>query len=110
MWNSINKFGLSDEEIQVIKEKLWEESKAEASRPCPDCGVSPGKIHLNGCDVARCPECGGQMLSCGCDKWGDSEWSGMWPGYEDCYVFGLICCWGDTKEWRWDLNELAIRK
>ena len=43
---------------------------------CHDCKIAnrPGNIHHLGCDIERCPCCGGQIISCDCsisalDNW-----------------------------------------
>jgi hypothetical protein len=37
-----------------------------ATRRCGDCGVDRRGLHHLGCDLQRCPDCGGQLFSCGC--------------------------------------------
>lgn len=38
-----------------------------STRPCHDCGVIKGQIHILGCDMECCPRCKEQLLSCGCN-------------------------------------------
>ena len=42
----------------------------EPSGHCHDCNAPHGGLHHLGCDVERCPACGGQLISCGC--WSDA--------------------------------------
>ena len=36
------------------------------SQVCADCAVARGQFHVPGCDVERCPRCGGQVITCAC--------------------------------------------
>lgn len=72
------------------------------SRPCPDCGARAGEQHMDGCDVERCPDCGGQMISCDCV--GDIEmprlpWTGEWPGVMECRELGWYSKMVPGKGW-----------
>ena len=83
---------------------------------CPDCGASPGDLHLAGCDVERCPYCGGQAVQCGCGAPPDDRlaWTGRWPGEQEAVQLGYTClhsskgfipCTPDTPGAEPDLNR-----
>lgn len=42
-----------------------------AGDTCGDCGAHWGGFHHPGCDLERCPKCGGQLISCPCQ--GDDD-------------------------------------
>ena len=43
-------------------------------QPCHDCAVTKGQFHVPGCDVERCPRCGGQVINpCDCPYDEDSD-------------------------------------
>ena len=52
------RFGASDEWTDI--------DPNYAIRPCHDCGVIKGQIHILHCDMERCPRCKEQLVSCGC--------------------------------------------
>lgn len=56
--------------IPCGKERGW-----RTSSRCGDCGVRKTGFHHPGCDIQRCPQCRGQMVSCGCrfDEDGPAE-------------------------------------
>ena len=58
--------------------KGYEVTWAEViKKPCGDCGVSRGELHLDGCDIEVCPCCGHQYLCCGCRReWDDEDDAG----------------------------------
>lgn len=38
----------------------------DLSHRCHDCNIALGGHHHPGCDMERCPRCGGQLIGCGC--------------------------------------------
>jgi hypothetical protein len=70
-----------------------------ARKHCPECGVLPGRVHLDGCDVERCVKCGVQRFSCRCLSRIREPWSGEWPGLSDCRKHNLWCRLVTAKGW-----------
>ncbi len=35
---------------------------------CFDCAILKGQLHVPGCDMERCPQCEGQLISCACSN------------------------------------------
>jgi hypothetical protein len=84
-------------------------------RRCPDCAAGVGSRHHQGCDVARCSDCRGQHLVCGCPAEAE-PWAGEWPGVYECRELGFYArrsergwerCEPETPGAREDLNRLA---
>jgi ribosomal protein L7/L12 len=44
-----------------------QEGALAAPKCCHDCYVNHGEFHVFGCDVERCPKCGGQQIGCDCN-------------------------------------------
>ncbi len=98
---------LSKEEINRINEKLFAEEQKNSHKRCHDCGVKPGHVHLEGCDVSRCDKHHGQTLLCGCKP--KDIWDGLWPGTKWCYNNKEICYDTCSKQWMFDYNIQAVK-
>jgi len=98
---------------QETLDMLYKEATDRATQPCHDCGAVPSEIHKQGCDVARCSICGGQLLSCGCSDGQPDIWDGMWPGTKECYEKKYVARWegnAPLPDWgklTFDYNRLA---
>jgi len=55
-------------EFDRIRYGYEEDDWGANDHPCGDCAVVKGEYHVPGCDIERCPSCGGQMIGCECSS------------------------------------------
>lgn len=67
--------GCDFSKIKIANEWYERNTEFDASTNgmCHDCNAKHGNYHHYGCDVERCPKCGGQLISCGCNGNEDCE-------------------------------------
>jgi len=64
-FDALRECGCDPETLKTAVKRLAAPSLAE-KRTCHDCGVAEGQLHELGCDMERCPFCGGQLITCDC--------------------------------------------
>lgn len=54
--------------IAGVRLYLRDSKYFDVNERCHDCNIvnKPGNFHHAGCDMERCPKCGGQLISCIC--------------------------------------------
>lgn len=92
-------------------------TKTAQKKACHDCRAIPGAFHSPGCDVERCPDCGGQLISCGClddrkkTAWIEKNllpWTGIWPGSEEAIELGLYCRWEPNERFEAEVKRVGL--
>ena len=57
----------------IRRMRVGDEGWVEPGGRCSDCGAKFGGYHHFGCDIEKCPDCGGQMMACEClDKYDEA--------------------------------------
>ena len=51
----------------------YQHDYGDENQRCHDCNVKLGGYHHPGCDMERCPQCGGQLISCDCLPYDEDE-------------------------------------
>jgi hypothetical protein len=59
---------LNGKEFPRIKYGSESDDWGADSHPCGDCAVLKEQFHVQSCDIEECPCCGGQLLSCDCER------------------------------------------
>ena len=59
-------FSIAGKKFERVRYGDEKEDWGADRRPCHDCGVRKGEVHIFGFDVERCPVCGGQVICCEC--------------------------------------------
>jgi hypothetical protein len=60
--------GVTATRIPYGQEVCWSEPDMEFSPTCGDCGVIPGELHVECCDMEACPFCLTRQWLCCTDK------------------------------------------
>jgi hypothetical protein len=55
--------------VELARQPYGGEFPGQTLKPrCHDCATELGDLHVPHCSVERCPACGEQAISCGCDE------------------------------------------
>lgn len=53
---------------EIFNRIPYDPDYGDENQTCHDCGATRGEYHGLGCDMERCPKCGGQLISCDCNE------------------------------------------